>query len=115
MTPTSPGGDNYLTRNVDGSGGVIKSYSELLGINAAVNFPSTGYAGRGKPFQGYTQGPGYWGKTFFIWPPDPTYDANNVPWDWRKRYFTNSPGNAPLNDNTCASTIVRGAAGFVKE
>ena len=22
-------------------------------------------------FKGYTQGPGYWGKTFFIWPPDP--------------------------------------------
>ena len=23
------------------------------------------------PFHGYTQGPGYYGKTFFIWPPDP--------------------------------------------
>ncbi|MFI5457462.1 MAG: hypothetical protein ACHRXM_18620, partial [Isosphaerales bacterium] len=23
------------------------------------------------PFSGYTQGPGYYGKTFFIWPPDP--------------------------------------------
>ncbi len=23
------------------------------------------------PFNGYTQGPGYYGKTFFIWPPDP--------------------------------------------
>lgn len=23
------------------------------------------------PFYGYTQGPGYWGKTFFTWPPDP--------------------------------------------
>ncbi len=23
------------------------------------------------PFYGYTQGPGYYGKTFFIWPPDP--------------------------------------------
>ena len=22
-------------------------------------------------FNGYTQGPGYYGKTFFIWPPDP--------------------------------------------
>ena len=22
-------------------------------------------------FKGYTQGPRYWGKTFFIWPPDP--------------------------------------------
>ncbi len=24
-----------------------------------------------QPFYGYTQGPGYYGKTFFIWPPDP--------------------------------------------
>jgi Flp pilus assembly protein TadG len=24
-----------------------------------------------QPFNGYTQGPGYYGKTFFIWPPDP--------------------------------------------
>ncbi len=23
------------------------------------------------PFNGYTKGPGYWGKTFFLWPPDP--------------------------------------------
>src|SRR5262249_33095609 len=23
------------------------------------------------PFNGYTQGPGYYGETFFIWPPDP--------------------------------------------
>lgn len=23
------------------------------------------------PFNGYTQGPGYYGKTFFVWPPDP--------------------------------------------
>ena len=22
-------------------------------------------------FNGYTEGPGYWGKTFFVWPPDP--------------------------------------------
>ena len=26
---------------------------------------------RAPPFNGYTQGPGYYGKTFFIWPPDP--------------------------------------------
>ena len=43
-------------------------------------------------FQGYTQGPGYWGKTFFIWPPQPTSD-------WRKLYFELTSGS-PLNDNT---------------
>src|SRR5262249_31126385 len=36
------------------------------------------------PFNGYTQGPGYWGKTFFVWPPDPriplttTYYTSNA-------------------------------------
>ncbi len=33
------------------------------------------------PFYGYTQGPGYYGKTFFIWPPDPRTpltSANNT-------------------------------------
>jgi Flp pilus assembly protein TadG len=29
------------------------------------------------PFNGYTQGPGYYGKTFFLWPPDPR--NTNVP------------------------------------
>jgi Flp pilus assembly protein TadG len=31
----------------------------------------TGYGASSVQFHGYTQGPGYWGKTFFIWPPDP--------------------------------------------
>ncbi len=29
------------------------------------------YTASGTQFNGYTQGPGYYGKTFFIWPPDP--------------------------------------------
>ena len=28
------------------------------------------------PFYGYTKGPGYYGKTFFIWPPDPRRPLN---------------------------------------
>lgn len=56
-------------------------------------------------FQGYSMGPGYYGKTFFVWPPDPRFDANaNVTapattgspafdtsgramCDWRRRFF----------------------------
>jgi len=44
-------------------------------------------------FKGYSMGPGYWGKTFFIWPPDPRApvgnpgDATYQPGDWRRRYF----------------------------
>jgi hypothetical protein len=75
-------------------------------------------------FSGYTLGPGYWGKTFFIWPPDPRWgkpddpyrtpnggsvqpSALNVPshglvkdtngnWicDWRRRFFLKADGTA---------------------
>ena len=75
-------------------------------------------------FQGYTEGPGYWGKTFFIWPPDPSpastaadpthmealsaISGAKVPGgaaanganDWRQNFFYNSTGSAPLTDNT---------------
>ena len=40
---------------------------------------------------GWTLGPGYWGKTFYIWPPDPNYD-------WRRRYF-GTTDNSDLFDN----------------
>ncbi|VTR97417.1 Tad domain-containing protein [Tuwongella immobilis] len=51
-------------------------------------------------FHGYTQGPGYWGKTFFMWPPDPgeattnldpANYANNGARDWRQRFFIKVP------------------------
>src|SRR5205823_5241241 len=51
-------------------------------------------------FKGYTMGPQYWGKTFFVWPPDPRApvgspgDANYQPGDWRLRYFLNRAGGA---------------------
>ncbi len=62
-------------------------------------------------FQGYSMGPGYWGKTFFIWPPDPRFDttanlANPNPanpafdvagkpmCDWRRRFFLKGNGAA---------------------
>jgi Flp pilus assembly protein TadG len=59
-------------------------------------------------FQGYTQGPRYWGKTFFIWPPDPRGATNtstasqhdNGAKDWRQRFFLKSDGVTPVNDNT---------------
>jgi Flp pilus assembly protein TadG len=60
-------------------------------------------------FQGYSMGPGYWGKTFFIWPPDPrfdvtanpaspnpnnpSFDSNGKPiCDWRRRFFLRGDG-----------------------
>jgi Flp pilus assembly protein TadG len=72
---------------------------------------------------GYTQGPGYWGMTFFIWPPDPDYNTagtpssdintrsgypaslTSPPQDWRRRFFLRSGGSYPsfggqVDDNT---------------
>jgi hypothetical protein len=52
----------------------------FLGYTAT---PFTGYSGPTVPeFKGYTTGPNYWGKTFFIWPPDPR--TGN---DWRANFF----------------------------
>jgi len=52
-------------------------------------------------FVGYSMGPGYWGKTFFIWPPDPRSS-----WDWRRKFFLNRTGNAldPQADNDSSTT-----------
>ena len=74
-------GDNYLTA----SGKCVLTWSDAVNPNSSF-FP--GYSN----FKGYTQGPGYWGKTFFLWPPQPTSD-------WRKLYFELTSG-AALNDNT---------------
>src|SRR5262249_43372754 len=58
-------------------------------------------AGYGANYQGFTVGPRYWGKTFFIWPPDPrTPDATARGGDWRKRFFFKADGTTPCNDNT---------------
>ncbi|MDY3562860.1 Tad domain-containing protein [Gemmata sp. JC673] len=63
-------------------------------------------------FVGYSMGPGYWGKTFYIWPPDPRTpvgnpgDAGYVAGDWRRRYFYNISGGAldAQNDNNTTNT-----------
>jgi hypothetical protein len=47
------------------------------------------YYPNGTNFQGFTVGPRYWGKTFFIWPPDPRSGK-----DWRKLYTLQSGGTA---------------------
>jgi Flp pilus assembly protein TadG len=66
-------------------------------------------------FQGYSMGPGYWGKTFFIWPPDPRTpvgqpgDANYVPGDWRLRFFHRNDGSTwGVNYDTQGSTPAGG-------
>ncbi len=94
VTNTTPGGDNYLPVK-NGSTPAI-NWQQITG-SSSTKF--TGYAAQqGGVFNGYTQGPGYWGKTFFIWPPDPNTTAG-APNDWRKEFFELTSG-APCNDNT---------------
>lgn len=51
------------------------------GANGNQTSEQVGYkAYAGGNYHGYTQGPRYWGKTFFAWPPDPMND-------WRVKYF----------------------------
>jgi len=86
----------------------------------------------GSAFKGYTMGPGYYGKSFYVWPPDPRYttgaDPTNISTsnpiqdtnnryiaDWRKRFFlfpstaSGTKGNI-MDDNsrlfdTAAATV----------
>ena len=99
---TTPGGDNYLRGDFNSGANYAQHPADLLSLGWAgnstkdVTFEQQGYAayGMAPQFNGYTQGPGYWGKTFFIWPPDPRDN-----YDWRKLYFT-YPGSAtPMDDN----------------
>ncbi|MBA4066176.1 MAG: hypothetical protein C0501_21170 [Isosphaera sp.] len=60
-------------------------------------------------YQSYSMGPGYWGKTFYAWPPDPrfdpaadvtspsatrpSFDTSGRPMcDWRRRFFVRVTG-----------------------
>ena len=55
----------YVGGSLDtsGTGGVPKVWTQ------------PDYSASGTQFNGYTKGPGYYGKTFFLWPPDPRTTA----------------------------------------
>jgi len=83
------GGDKYLRKNNSAGQPYAATVADLSNGNSGKNtsFEANGYKQlSGTNFLGYTQGPRYWGKTFFIWPPDPKND-------WRSIYFG-------TNDNT---------------
>ena len=105
---TTPGGDVPCKSNSGTGASYAQTVGQVLNISSPGNstynstFETKGYAGIAGMtsgtlgFQGYTQGPGYWGKTFYYWPPDPTKD-------WRSLYFTFSggkPDNSQLWDNS---------------
>src|SRR5208282_1333959 len=104
---TTPGGDVPAKSNSGTSASYAQTVGQVLNISSPGNstynstFETQGYAGLNMTtgtlgFQGYTQGPGYWGKKFYYWPPDPTND-------WRSKYFTFSggtPDNSKLWDSS---------------
>lgn len=81
-------------------------------------------------FKGYAMGPGYYGKSFYVWPPDPRYDSGADPtsisstnpaqdssgrWmcDWRKRFFLQPSADAAvkgavIDDNAALYSATNG-------
>ncbi len=100
----TPGGDNFLKKNKNTGGNWCTTAYDLLNTSGSATtstrdatFEASGYTAYAMAagFAGYTRGPGSWGKTFFVWPPDP-----RAPSDWRKLYFV-YPGTAtPMDDNS---------------
>lgn len=98
---TTPGGDNYLKTSKNTGPSYAQTLAQVLNIGTVktntrdATFESKGYTayGMATAFNGYTEGPGYYGKTFFVWPPDPTND-------WRKVYFTYPGSTTPMDDNS---------------
>lgn len=96
-----PGGDNYLKTTQDTGSSYPSTVAGFVKTPAGdLNFERYGYQAYRSSYSGYTEGPGYWGKTFFIWPPDPrgvslgkedanvaANQANNGAKDWRQRFF----------------------------
>jgi Flp pilus assembly protein TadG len=90
VTVTAPAGDQYLPKKSTATTALTWE-----AITGATTTEFTGYAAhQGGTFYGYQQGPGYWGKTFFLWPPDP-----NAANDWRKKFFFLSNGTTPCNND----------------
>jgi len=97
---TTPGGQTYLKTDKNAGGAFAKTAAEILNISSPTsnsrdtNWESLGYRSYSMATANhqYTQGPNYWGKTFWVWPPDPQND-------WRKKYFTYPSSSTQMNDN----------------
>lgn len=99
---TTPGGYNCLKTSGNTTSTYAVTVNDIVGQTTYhANFETKGYSQYvTDKTSWYTEGPGYWGKTFFTWPPDPrgpatsTSDAtnaanhaNNGAKDWRQRFF----------------------------
>lgn len=118
INATTPDGDRHLKSNYGASSSDGRTLQDILfDANSSTYaarvtaFNNQGYASvpPNRAHAGYTLGPGYWGKTFFIWPPDPSNrptalagDPAGATRDWRKRYydFPNDTGDTNIVDNS---------------
>jgi Flp pilus assembly protein TadG len=100
-----PGGDNYMVKS--GTSTTPPTYAQTIqDVTGATSTQITNKTDPPMPsypnFAGYTMGPNYYGKTFFIWPPDPNSATPN---DWRSKFFLMPGGSyptfgGPVTDNT---------------
>jgi hypothetical protein len=105
---TTPGGDVPLKITKNTGSTYAQTLASALSITNPTtstydsNFESKGYTAynMASSFNRYTQGPGYYGKTFFIWPPDPSTGSDGTTNDWRQRYFTYPSSSTPMTDNS---------------
>ena len=122
VSSTAPTATDYAKTVVDVLGLGSATASTRDAIWESEGYDSAGLGFTNGPFKGYSMGPGYYGKSFYMWPPDPRYngdadptsiDPNNsirdtagrVMADWRKRFFlypsnsSDTPG-AVMDDNS---------------
>lgn len=88
--------------------------------------------GYGRNFLGYSMGPGYWGKTFWMWPPDPRYDPNAAPqspsatqpardtsgrWmgDWRSRFFVFGSSHVNAGKRVDDNSVLFDSNGYLRQ
>jgi len=85
---TTPGGDIPLKKTQNNpTQPYATSVADIYGSTTFnTQWETLGYddgnLARGQSYLGYTMGPSHWGKTFWIWPPDP-----RATFDWRRKFF----------------------------
>ena len=103
---TAPTPDQYAHTPADVVG---TARASVTATTRNATFETNGYdwdfgTGALKPtssrFQGFTTGPGHYGKTFYMWPPDPRAPVGQIgdggykAGDWRRRFFLARSGSA---------------------
>jgi Flp pilus assembly protein TadG len=98
------------------------NYTDLGSSSYKTGVNGTGQSVAGA-FNGYTKGPGYYGKTFFIWPPDPrrplstvsgvsgvnTNDANEIKQFLYDIYLASNATNVSNFNNSAYASTLNGA------